>query len=131
MSKLEPPKTRGQRNVIGEDLATCSGTPLTGFFRDGCCNTSDLDVGSHTVCAIMTNEFLAFSKKAGNDLSTAVPEFGFPGLKAGDRWCLCAARWQQALEAGMAPRVVLSATNERALEIVDLSDLKRFAIDLS
>jgi uncharacterized protein len=118
-----------QRNVFGEPVAVCSDLPLTGFFRDGCCNTSPEDFGSHTVCAVMTDEFLAFSKAAGNDLST--PQPGFPGLKAGDRWCLCAARWRQAFEAGMAPRVVLSATHERALEIVALADLKRFAIDLS
>jgi uncharacterized protein len=120
-----------QKNVFGEPLQTCSETPLTGFFRDGCCNTLPEDFGSHTVCAVMTAEFLAFSKRAGNDLSTPAPEFGFPGLKPGDRWCLCAARWQQAFEAGMAPKVVLSATNERALETVALKDLKRFAIDLS
>jgi uncharacterized protein (DUF2237 family) len=120
-----------QRNVFGEPLTACSLTPMTGFFRDGCCNTSPEDLGSHTVCAIMTAEFLAFSKEAGNDLSTPAPEFGFPGLKAGDRWCLCAARWQQALEAGKAPRVALTATHERALEIVSLADLKRHAIDLS
>jgi uncharacterized protein (DUF2237 family) len=120
-----------QRNVFGEPLADCSNNPLTGFFRDGCCNTSDQDFGSHTVCAVMTDEFLAYSKSAGNDLSTPVPDYAFPGLKKGDRWCLCAARWQQAFEAGNAPKVVLSATNERALEIVSLADLKRFAIDLS
>ncbi len=120
-----------QKNVFGEPLETCSNNPLTGFFRDGCCNTHPQDVGSHTVCAVMTDEFLEFSKLAGNDLSTPVPEFAFPGLKAGDRWCLCAARWQQAFQAGMAPRVVLAATHERALEIVALKDLKRFAIDLS
>ncbi len=120
-----------QRNVFGEPLATCSNTPLTGFFRDGCCNTSAEDHGSHTVCAIMTEEFLAFSKVAGNDLSTPHPEYGFPGLKAGDRWCLCAPRWRQAFDAGAAPRVVLAATHERALEVVALKDLKRFAIDLS
>ncbi len=120
-----------QKNVFGEPLATCSDSPLTGFFRDGCCNTSEQDIGSHTVCAVMTASFLAFSKAAGNDLSTPAPEYGFPGLKAGDRWCLCAARWQQAFEAGMAPKVVLSATHESALEIVALQDLKRFAIDLS
>ena len=124
-------KQQPQRNVFGEPLEACSGNPLTGFFRDGCCNTGPQDVGSHTVCAVRTNEFLAFSKAAGNDLSTRVPQFAFPGLKAGDRWCLCAARWQQAFEAGMAPRVVLAATHERALEIVALQDLKRFAIDLS
>jgi uncharacterized protein (DUF2237 family) len=120
-----------QKNVFGEALKTCSEMPMTGFFRDGCCNTSPEDFGSHTVCAVMTAEFLAFSKRAGNDLSTPAPEFGFPGLKPGDRWCLCAARWQQAFQAGMAPKVVLSATNENALETVSLTDLKRFAIDLS
>jgi len=120
-----------QKNVFGEPLEPCSENPLTGFFRDGCCNTGPQDFGSHTVCVVMTHAFLAFSKVAGNDLSTPVPEYAFPGLKAGDRWCLCAARWQQAFEAGMAPRVVLAATHERALEIVALKDLKRFAIDLS
>jgi uncharacterized protein len=120
-----------QKNVFGEPLATCSDSPRTGFFRDGCCTTGPQDFGSHTVCVVMTGEFLQFSKSAGNDLSTPVPEFEFPGLKPGDRWCLCAARWQQAFEAGMAPKVVLSATHERALEIVSLRDLKRFAIDLS
>jgi uncharacterized protein len=120
-----------QKNVFGEPLAACSNSPLTGFFRDGCCNTSAEDYGSHTVCAIMTDEFLAFSKATGNDLSTPAPEYGFPGLKAGDRWCLCAARWRQAFEAGMAPRVALAATHERALEVVALRDLKRFAIDLA
>jgi uncharacterized protein (DUF2237 family) len=122
---------RPQKNVFGEPLAVCSESPVTGFFRDGCCHTGPEDFGSHTVCVVMTAEFLAYSKKAGNDLSTPVAEFGFPGLKPGDRWCLCAARWQQAFEAGQAPKVVLSATHERALEIVALKDLKRFAIDLS
>ncbi len=120
-----------QKNVFGEPLQTCSDLPATGFFRDGCCNTGPQDFGSHTVCVVMTAAFLEFSKKAGNDLSTPVSEYDFPGLKPGDRWCLCAARWQQAFEAGMAPKVVLSATNERALEIVALNDLKPFAIDLS
>ena len=120
-----------QKNVFGEPLATCSDSPRTGFFRDGCCHTGQQDFGSHTVCAVMTREFLEYSKRAGNNLSTPMPEFEFPGLKAGDRWCLCAARWQQAFQAGMAPKVVLSATHERALEIVTLRDLKRFAIDLS
>ncbi len=120
-----------QKNVFGEALAPCSNSPLTGFFRDGCCNTNSQDHGSHTVCVVMTDEFLAFSKAAGNDLSTPMPEYAFPGLKAGDRWCLCAARWRQAFEAGRAPRVVLSATHERALELVALQDLKRYAIDLS
>ena len=104
------------RNVLGGELADCSERPLTGFFRDGCCNTSDQDRGSHTVCVLTTAEFLAFSSARGNDLSTPVPEFEFPGLKPGDRWCLCAARWQEAFAAGKAPRVVLQATHERALD---------------
>lgn len=120
-----------QRNVLGGPLGTCSDKPLTGFFRDGCCNTSPEDVGSHTVCVVLTVEFLAFSKARGNDLSTPHPEFDFPGLNAGDRWCLCAARWREALDAGYAPRVVLNSTNESALEIVGLDDLKQHAIDLN
>jgi uncharacterized protein (DUF2237 family) len=122
---------RPQKNVFGEPLATCSDSPRTGFFRDGCCNTGPQDFGSHTVCAVMTEDFLAYSKRAGNDLSTPVPDYGFPGLKAGDRWCLCAARWQQAFEADKAPKVVLRATHEDSLKIVALRDLKRFAIDLA
>jgi uncharacterized protein (DUF2237 family) len=120
-----------QRNVLGGPLGACSDRPVTGFFRDGCCNTSDEDIGMHTVCVVMTDEFLAFSQMRGNDLSTPHPEFGFPGLKAGDRWCLCAARWREALEAGAAPRVVLNATNETTLEIVSLEMLKRYAVDLN
>jgi uncharacterized protein len=104
---------------------------MTGFFRDGCCNTSDEDRGSHTVCAVMTAEFLVFSRSRGNDLSTPLPQHGFPGLKAGDRWCLCAARWREALDAGRAPLVVLTATHERALEVCKLEDLKRHAIDMN
>ena len=119
------------RNVLGEPLEACSTRPLTGFFRDGCCNTSPQDVGSHTVCVVMTAEFLAFSKARGNDLSTPMPEFGFPGLKPGDRWCLCAPRWQEAFEAGQAPRVVLRATHAGALGHCALGDLKRYAVDLS
>lgn len=118
-------------NVFGERIETCSDQPLTGFFRDGCCNTSDQDLGSHTVCVRVTREFLEFSRFRGNDLSTPMPEFGFPGLKAGDRWCLCAARWLEAHEAGMAPRVFLRSTHQRALEIVPLELLRSFAIDLS
>ena len=121
---------RPQRNVLGGALDTCSTSPMTGFFRDGCCNTSAQDLGSHTVCVVMTAEFLALSKARGNDLSTPVPEYGFPGLKPGDRWCLCAPRWQEALDAGKAPRVVLRATQEGALEHCALADLKRLAIDL-
>jgi hypothetical protein len=119
------------RNVLGERLELCSLDPVTGFFRDGCCNTGREDVGSHTVCAVMTDAFLAFSKSCGNDLSTPMPQFGFQGLKPGDRWCLCAPRWQEAFEAGQAPRVVLRATHEGALAYCSLADLKRFAVDLS
>ena len=119
------------RNVLGEPLAPCSMRPMTGFFRDGCCNTGPSDLGSHTVCVVTTAEFLAFSKSRGNDLSTSVPAFGFAGLEPGDRWCLCAPRWQEALEAGKAPRVVLRATHEGALEYCSLEDLKRYAIDLA
>ena len=119
------------RNVLGERLDICSIDPMTGFFRDGCCNTSREDAGSHTVCVVMTAEFLAFSKSAGNDLSTPMPQFGFRGLKPGDRWCLCAPRWQEAFEAGQAPRVVLRATHEGALAYCSLADLKRSAVDLA
>jgi uncharacterized protein (DUF2237 family) len=125
------PGPRPSRNVFGEPLQTCSTAPMTGFFRNGCCDTSDQDAGSHTVCAVMTDAFLEFSKASGNDLSTPRPEFGFAGLKAGDRWCLCAPRWQQAFEAGQAPRVVLRATHQGALDYCTLADLKRHAIDLS
>lgn len=116
-------------NVLGGPLEDCSRDPLTGFFRDGCCNSSDEDLGSHTVCAEMTADFLAFSTRAGNDLATPRPEFGFPGLKPGDRWCLCAPRWQQAFEAGAAPRVRLAATHRRALDHCRLEDLLAYAID--
>ncbi|MCC5793269.1 MAG: DUF2237 domain-containing protein [Chromatiales bacterium] len=118
-------------NVLGGLLKNCSLEPLTGFYRDGCCNTGPEDVGRHQVCAVMTAKFLEFSRQAGNDLSTPRPEFGFPGLAPGDRWCLCAARWQQALEADMAPGVILEATHQRALEVIRLGDLKRHALDLS
>jgi hypothetical protein len=104
---------------------------VTGFYRDGCCNTGADDLGSHTVCVVVTAEFLAFSKVRGNDLSTPLPQFGFKGLAAGDRWCLCAPRWQEAFEAGKAPRVVLRATHEGALRYCSLDDLKRFATDLA
>ena len=118
-------------NVLGGPLGSCSDRPVTGFFRDGCCNTDAEDVGSHTICVLVTDDFLEFSRACGNDLSTPRPELDFPGLKSGDRWCLCAARWLQALHAGKAPRVVLNASNEAALEIIPLADLKRYAIDLS
>jgi uncharacterized protein len=122
---------RPSRNVLGEMLESCSVAPATGFYRNGCCDTGPEDHGSHTVCAVMTAEFLAFSKASGNDLSTPMPEYGFPGLKPGDRWCLCAPRWHEALTAGHAPRVALRATHEGALEYCALADLKRFAVDLS
>jgi uncharacterized protein (DUF2237 family) len=121
----------GQKNVYGEPLQSCSERPVTGFYRTGCCHTGLEDLGLHTVCVEVTAEFLDFSKARGNDLSTPQPDFGFPGLKPGDRWCLCAARWREALEAGRAPRVILAATHEATLQVVDLKDLKRFAIDLA
>ena len=115
------------RNVLGGELASCSTEPVTGFYRNGCCETGPHDVGMHTVCAVMTAEFLAFSKAMGNDLSTPRPEFAFPGLKPGDRWCLCAPRWKEALDAGMAPQLVLEACHEETLAIVPLGVLKDFA----
>jgi len=120
-----------QRNVFGEPITACSLNPLTGFYRTGCCETGPEDVGVHTVCAEVTREFLEFSKRRGNDLSTPRPELGFPGLNPGDRWCLCAARWQEAFEAGAAPRVVLAATHASTLDIVRLANLKRHALDLA
>jgi len=122
---------REQHNVFGEPIEICSLNPTTGFYRNGCCDTGPEDVGVHTVCVEVTREFLAFSKSRGNDLSTPRPEFGFPGLNPGDRWCLCAERWQEALSAGVAPRVILAATHEATLEIADLADLKRHALDLA
>jgi uncharacterized protein (DUF2237 family) len=116
-------------NVLGGELVPCSNAPMTGFFRNGCCETGPEDVGLHTVCAVMTAEFLAFSKAAGNDLSTPMPQYGFPGLKPGDRWCLCAPRWKEALDAGMAPQVVLEATHEETLAIMPLGVLKDYAVD--
>ena len=118
-------------NVYDEPLESCNDDPVTGFFRDGCCNTSDQDLGSHTVCAEMTAAFLEFSRFRGNDLSTPRPEFGFAGLEAGDRWCLCAARWLEAYQHDAAPRVHLRRTHERALEIVSLEVLREFAADLN
>ena len=119
-------------NVLGSTLAACSTAPMTGFFRNGACDTCAADHGSHTVCAVMTDEFLAFSKYVGNDLSTPRPDFGFPGLKAGDGWCLCAGRFLQAHEEGCAPQVNLNATHVRALEIVPIDVLRGYAApDLS
>ena len=119
------------KNVLGEPLEYCSIKPMTGFTRNGSCETGPEDTGNHTVCVQVTREFLDFSRSAGNDLSTPLPEFGFPGFRPGDRWCLCAPRWQEALDAGAAPRVILRATHERALEAVELKDLKARALDLS
>lgn len=115
-------------NVLGGKLESCCQEPLTGFYRDGYCRTGPGDQGLHTVCAVMSEEFLRFSAAAGNDLSTAIPEFDFPGLKSGDRWCLCVTRWQEALEAGCAPAVVLAATHISALEFVALEDLRVHAV---
>ncbi len=117
-------------NVFNEPLETCGTDPVTGFFRDGCCNTGEQDGGSHTVCAVLTREFLELSRTQGNDLTTPRPEFGFPGLKPGDRWCLCASRWHEAERQGVAPRVYLRATHRRALERVPLATLKSYALDL-
>ena len=118
------------KNVLGENLEICSLEPLTGFTRSGQCETGTQDIGSHTVCAQVTQEFLEISRSRGNDLLTPVPQIGFSGLHPGDRWCLCAARWREALETGCAPRVALRATHQRALEVVSLDDLKPHAIDL-
>lgn len=115
------------RNVLGGPLLPCSLDPLTGWYRDGCCNTDDADQGLHTVCAVVTEEFLAFSQSAGNDLSTPRPEFGFPGLNPGDHWCLCAGRWEEARRAGFAPEVVLDATHEKTLEATLLGHLQAHA----
>ena len=120
-------KKEQQFNIYGTALKVCSMEPLTGFFRDGCCNTDISDFGSHTVCAEMTEEFLKFSKQQGNDLTTPRPEFGFDGLKSGDRWCLCAARWLEAMREGCAPQVVLEATSEKALDVVPFEILKQYS----
>jgi uncharacterized protein (DUF2237 family) len=124
-----PPRTDARpRNVLGGPLIACSTDPLTGFYRDGLCRCGPEDTGLHAVCCVMTAEFLEFTKSRGNDLSTPRPEWGFPGLQPGDRWCLCAVRWAEALEAGAAPGVVLEATGERALEVVSLADLRAAAV---
>jgi len=120
--------TKKAKNVLGTELKGCSDEPKTGFFRDGCCNTTEEDFGAHTVCAELTEDFLGYSKQMGNDLSTPRPEYGFPGLKPGDRWCLCASRWVEAMEAGKAPRLVLESTHERTLDYAPLAVLQRHAI---
>ncbi|MDP3277539.1 MAG: DUF2237 domain-containing protein [Deltaproteobacteria bacterium] len=129
MSETEAKSTA--RNVLGTELITCSREPLTGWFRDGCCNTDARDTGVHTVCVRVTSDFLAFSKSVGNDLGAAVPEFKFPGLRVGDRWCLCASRWLEAYEAGKAPLVVMAATHERTLDVVPLEYLMKHAADMN
>lgn len=120
-----------EKNVFGGELEICSISPMTGFYRDGCCGTGPEDIGMHVVCTEVTEEFLEFSKSRGNDLSTPNPELGFPGLKPGDRWCVCALRWKEAMDNGYASPVILASTNESVLEVVSLDDLKKHAIDLA
>jgi uncharacterized protein (DUF2237 family) len=117
-------------NVLGGELEVCGTEPLTGFYRDGCCNTGEEDLGSHTVCAVVTAEFLDQQRQIGNDLSTPRPEFGFAGLRPGDRWCVCASRWKEAYDAGLAAPVVLACTHERALEVIPLEALREHAVDV-
>ena len=119
-----------ERNVLGGELVECGSDPLTGFYRDGCCSSGPEDVGSHTVCAVVTAEFLAHQRAVGNDLTTPVPAYRFPGLSPGDRWCVVAARWLQAYEAGVPAPVVLASTHERALEVVPLEALRQHAVDV-
>ncbi len=118
------------RNVLGGPLDSCGDDPVTGFYRDGCCNTGPEDLGSHTVCAVVSAQFLAHQREVGNDLSTPRPEYGFAGLQPGDRWCVCAARWQQAYDDGAPAPVVLAATHERALEVVSLEAMQEHAVDV-
>jgi len=120
----------GQINVLGGELESCSLDPLTGFYRTGCCENHGDDPGVHVICVVMTDEFLVYSKSVGNDLSTPMPQYGFAGLKPGDRWCLCASRWKEALDAGAAPQVVLEATHAVTLHVVSLDDLKKYAVRL-
>ena len=123
--------SESQKNVLGEKLELCGKDPMTGFLRDGCCNTDTFDRGSHTVCAVVTNEFLEFSKSKGNDLSTPIPELDFTGLVEGDSWCLCADRWLEAYQNNKAPHIKLKSTNIKALEKIDLDNLKEYALDIS
>jgi len=125
MSKL------GQLNIFHESLEECSIDPLTGFFRTGCCETNDNDQGTHTVCALMDKEFLQFSFNQGNDLITPMPEYNFPGLKPGDKWCLCANRWLEAFDAGVAPHIYAKATNLKTLDIISMDKIKKFALDIA
>ncbi len=116
-------------NVLGQALQPCSFEPLTGFFRDGCCRTDEADIGEHIVCVVLSTKFLSFSQQRGNDLSTPRPEYGFAGLKSGDRWCLCVTRWLEALQAGAAPQIVLAATHENILDLISLETLVEYGID--
>ncbi|TVR13452.1 MAG: DUF2237 domain-containing protein [Phormidium sp. GEM2.Bin31] len=125
----QTPTGKPAQNVLGQRLDLCCSSPRTGFYRDGFCNTGPQDFGSHTVCAQVTEEFLAYTKQLGNDLSTPVPAYQFPGLKPGDRWCLCASRWQEAISAGVAPPIVLAATHESVLETIPLEILQEYALD--
>ncbi|SFT62677.1 hypothetical protein SAMN05660657_02011 [Geodermatophilus amargosae] len=127
---MTEPEPRTERNVLGGTLEACGTEPLTGFYRDGSCRTGPDDLGSHTVCTVVSREFLALQRELGNDLTTPRPEYGFPGLRPGDRWCVVATRWLQAYRAGAAAGVVLAATNERSLEIVPLSALRQYAVDV-
>ena len=120
-----------QLNIFHESLEECSCDPMTGFFRTGCCETNDNDLGTHTVCALMDKEFLQFSYNQGNDLITPMPEYDFPGLKPGDKWCLCANRWLEAFEAGVAPRILAKATNLKTLEIISMDKIRKFALDIT
>jgi uncharacterized protein (DUF2237 family) len=122
---------KSAKNILGEDLILCGMDPVTGFYRDGCCDTGREDAGSHTVCVAVTDDFLNFTASVGNDLSTPMPDYGFPGLKEGDRWCLCASRWLQAHEAGHAPRVYVQSTHEAAVRIIPMELLTAFAADLN
>ena len=115
------------KNIFGEPLITCSTSPLTGFFRNGCCDTDETDTGMHTICVIVDQDFLLFSKAVGNDLSTPIPEYGFDGLKDGDKWCLCALRWKEALINNVAPKVVLEATTEKTLSVVSIQELIKYS----
>lgn len=128
---MDPFKLDESLNVFDEPLDSCNEDPATGFFRDGCCNTNSQDVGSHTICIEASQKFLEYSRFKGNDLSTPMPEFGFPGLSPGDRWCLCAARWLEAYQQEMAPRVFLKRTHKKALDIVPMELLRQFAADLN
>lgn len=127
---MKSPTEMLRLNVLGQPLKSCSHDPKTGFYRDGCCATGPRDRGLHVICTKVTEPFLSFSKSQGNDLITAQPQYDFPGLTPGDKWCLCAARWQEAMKAGVAPPVVLEATHQKALEVVSLEDLMRHALDL-